>query len=214
MNPWHHNTAYIAALIHTDKGHCGQCLALCAGNAICVDGDCACPAGTVNCAGVCANLLVAGNDCGACGTQCDPAQVCVAFLPGEYHIASPVKASGAQPTLERVPAEMKAISSGPIVEVSSRLCEPVTQVYILGPGQSGIIAGDFIEQGGRNRAIATVKVARAGNAPPTPQRLEMAGKLRVFPGYPGVPTLLGHGHVTNNYGAWVFKMCPRMLAHQ
>jgi len=63
--------------LSTDKAHCGQCLAVCAGNAICLAGDCSCPAGTNNCAGVCSNPLSDANNCGTCGTQCDPSQVCV-----------------------------------------------------------------------------------------------------------------------------------------
>jgi hypothetical protein len=42
-----------------------------------VSGACTCPTGTVNCNGVCADLLTDANDCGTCGTTCAAGEGCV-----------------------------------------------------------------------------------------------------------------------------------------
>jgi hypothetical protein len=61
----------------TSKTNCGFCSQICAGNLVCNNGQCACPAGTTDCNGVCADLLTNDANCGSCGTQCAAGQTCV-----------------------------------------------------------------------------------------------------------------------------------------
>lgn len=60
-----------------NKANCGLCSDICGSNLICQNGGCACPSGTVDCAGTCSDLQTDGNDCGSCGTQCGSGQGCV-----------------------------------------------------------------------------------------------------------------------------------------
>jgi hypothetical protein len=60
----------------TSKTNCGFCAQICGGNLVCTQGQCACPTGMTDCAGLCVSLQTDLDNCGACGTTC--ASACVA----------------------------------------------------------------------------------------------------------------------------------------
>jgi hypothetical protein len=63
--------------LQNNKENCGLCSEVCGTNLVCVNGACACPTGTVNCAGTCSDLSTDGANCGTCGTTCAAGQGCV-----------------------------------------------------------------------------------------------------------------------------------------
>ena len=58
-----------------DELNCGACGNGCGRNQVCVDGACACLAGTL-CDGRCVNLDTNPLNCGVCGNACGESQVC------------------------------------------------------------------------------------------------------------------------------------------
>jgi len=62
----------------TDPAHCGDCTTVCPAGIACVDGACACPAGTELCAGECVNTQTSPAHCGGCDMPCDDGTFCLA----------------------------------------------------------------------------------------------------------------------------------------
>ena len=49
---------------------------MCAAGETCMDGECTCPSGLTDCAGVCVNAKRDPSNCGVCGTTCSGSQLC------------------------------------------------------------------------------------------------------------------------------------------
>lgn len=56
--------------------HCGACDSPCPAGIACIEGVCACPAGTEACGGACVDVTSDGDNCGACGRACEADLLC------------------------------------------------------------------------------------------------------------------------------------------
>ncbi len=61
-----------------DDEHCGTCGNACGADETCVDGQCECAEGLVDCGGDCVDTDEDPQHCGGCGEACDSVEVCVA----------------------------------------------------------------------------------------------------------------------------------------
>ncbi|HEY3448291.1 MAG TPA: hypothetical protein VGK67_18185 [Myxococcales bacterium] len=66
----------VCADLKTDPQHCGTCGSACAVGQSCVEGVCACPAGSLSCDGVCVSVKSDPKNCGVCGNDCGD-QLCL-----------------------------------------------------------------------------------------------------------------------------------------
>src|SRR5688500_17541291 len=55
-----------------DENNCGACGNKCAAGTKCIDGKCGCPAGMIECFGICVDPQKDDNHCGGCGNFCEP----------------------------------------------------------------------------------------------------------------------------------------------
>jgi hypothetical protein len=55
-----------------DENNCGACGNECAAGTKCIDGKCGCPAGLIECFGICVDPQNDDNHCGGCGNFCNP----------------------------------------------------------------------------------------------------------------------------------------------
>ncbi|MDF2692355.1 MAG: Tryptophan synthase alpha chain [Labilithrix sp.] len=56
--------------ISNDAENCGACGVKCAPGVRCFDGKCGCPAGQVDCDGICVDTASSDTNCGTCGNRC------------------------------------------------------------------------------------------------------------------------------------------------
>lgn len=68
----------VCVAIAQDADNCGGCGIQCAGEIVCISGQCACPKDQTNCSDVCIRTDRDHENCGACGNACDAAFVCSA----------------------------------------------------------------------------------------------------------------------------------------
>ncbi len=64
-----------------DVAHCGDCITVCAGGAVCLAGACGCPATAPEVCGTdCADFASDNDHCGDCITACGVGATCVAGI--------------------------------------------------------------------------------------------------------------------------------------
>ena len=60
------------AHVGSDRNNCGQCGNKCADGEQCIDGNCGCPPGTIQCGSECVNPKSDDSNCGQCNNVCSP----------------------------------------------------------------------------------------------------------------------------------------------
>lgn len=71
--------------IRHDSQNCGGCENACGPGVRCVDGQCGCPGGMLDCAGECVDPSTDNSHCGGCGNACE-APADAADIPYEFHL--------------------------------------------------------------------------------------------------------------------------------
>jgi hypothetical protein len=109
----------------SDTNHCGACDSVCPAGVACLDGVCACAAGTAACGGSCVDTQADPLNCGDCGVSCGAGSTCEA---GECSCPQPLDAcSGMCADLQSDPAHCGACDTS---------CE-ASQVCLLGACSDG-----------------------------------------------------------------------------